>query len=134
MRVLLLTLGLALGSTLASGPALAEDAGDAKKGKRVFKKCKACHDVGENAKNKVGPHLNNLFGRKAASIEEYGKYSKAIIAKAEDGLVWDEETLIEFLTKPKKYIKGTKMAFAGLKKKKDHRNLIAYLKEFSPEE
>jgi cytochrome c len=97
-------------------------AGDAAKGEKVFKKCKACHVV-EEGKNKTGPSLYGVVGRAAGSVEGY-KYSKAM---AGSGLVWDAETLDAYLTNPKKYLKGTKMAFAGLKKEKDRANVIAYL-------
>ena len=98
-------------------------AGDAVKGEKVFKKCKACHYV-DKEKNKTGPHLVAVLGRAAGSLEGY-KYSKAMKAS---GLVWDEETLAAYLKAPKKYVKGTKMAFAGLKKDKDVADVIAYLK------
>ncbi|MGB2303983.1 MAG: c-type cytochrome [Candidatus Puniceispirillales bacterium] len=111
-------------SFVATGSALA---GDIKAGEKVFKKCKACHVV-DKEKNKTGPHLVNIMGRSAGSLESYKKYSKAM---KESGIVWDEETLDGYLEKPKKYIKGTKMAFAGLKKEKDRENVIAYLKSFS---
>jgi len=110
---------------LPATPASAE--GDAAKGEKVFKKCKACHVV-DKEQNRVGPHLVGLFGRKAASVEGY-KYSKAMKAKGEEGLVWNEETLAKYLEKPKKMVPGTKMAFPGLKKEKDRANIIAYLKE-----
>ena len=99
-------------------------AADAAKGKRVFNKCKSCH-VANKKKNRVGPHLVGLFGRKAGSVKKY-KYSKAMRAA---GIVWDEKNLDEYLTSPKKYVKGTKMAFAGLKKQTDRENVIAYLKK-----
>lgn len=103
---------------------------DVDKGKKVFRKCKACHEV-EKEKNKVGPHLVNLMGRKFGSLEGY-KFSKAMKAKgADEGLVWTEEILLEYLIKPRAYVKGTKMAFPGLKKEKDRVNLVAYLKTFS---
>lgn len=105
-------------------------AGDPEKGANVFKKCKACHALGEGAKNKVGPHLNNIFDGAAGAVEGY-KYSKALTAQADAGLVWDETTLSEFLTKPKSYLPGTKMSFSGLKKESDRENLIAYLATFS---
>ncbi len=104
--------------------------GDAEAGKKVFKKCKACHAVGEKAKNKVGPLLNNIVGREGGVVEGF-KYSKALLAKKEEGLVWDEESLDTYLTKPKAFIPKGKMAFAGLKKEKDRENVIAYLKTFS---
>ena len=101
-------------------------AGDVAKGEKVFKKCKACHYV-DQEKNKTGPHLVGLFGRAAGSVEGY-KYSAAM---KESGIVWDENTLAEYLKAPKAYVKGTKMAFAGLKKDADVDNIIAYLKSFN---
>jgi cytochrome c len=95
-------------------------------GEKVFMKCKACHDV-EKGVNKVGPTLKGVVGRKAAAVPEY-KYSEAMSAKGAEGLVWTDETLAAYLADPKKYVPGTKMAFAGLKKPEDLTNLIAYLK------
>lgn len=103
---------------------------DAALGEKVFARCKACHAVGEGAKNKVGPHLNDLFGRVAGSAADY-KYSTAMAKAGTDGVVWDDATLAEFLAKPKDFVKGTKMAFAGLKKEDEIVNLTAYLKTFS---
>ena len=98
-------------------------AGDAAAGAKVFKKCKACHYI-DREKNKSGPHLVDIIGRAAGAVDGF-KYSKAM---AGSGLVWDEATLAGFLAKPKKYLKGTKMSFAGLKKEADIANVIAYLK------
>ncbi|MEX0316343.1 MAG: cytochrome c family protein [Ruegeria sp.] len=117
-------------ATLASAlalPALAE--GDAEKGEKVFRKCKACHAVGEDAKNKVGPQLNGIIGAPAGQVEGF-KYSSALTEAAEGGLVWDEASLAEFLAKPKDFMKGTKMSFAGLKKESDQADVIAYLSGF----
>lgn len=97
-------------------------AGDAAKGEKVFKKCKACHAI-EEGKNKTGPSLYGVVDREAGSIEGY-KYSKAM---AGSGLVWDAVTLDGYLENPRKYLKGTKMSFAGLKKDTDRTNVIAYL-------
>jgi len=102
-------------------------AGDVDAGEKVFKKCKACHLV-DQEKNKVGPHLVNVFGRTAGSLESFSKYSNAL---KESGIVWNDDTLNGFLEKPKAYVKGTKMAFGGLKKEEDRLNVIAYLKTFS---
>ena len=101
-------------------------------GEKVFKKCKACHAVGEGAKNKVGPQLNDLFGRVPGSTEGY-KYSKAMVAYG-DGKVWEEELLAAYLAAPKKVVKGTKMSFAGLKKEDDIANVIEYLETFDADE
>ena len=99
-------------------------AADAAKGKKVYNKCKACHAL-KAGKNKVGPTLHGLFGRKAATVPNF-KYSKAMKAS---GVTWDEKSLRAYLKKPRKFIKGTRMAFAGIKKKKQMDNLVAYLKE-----
>ena len=99
-------------------------------GEKVFKKCKSCHRVGEGAKNKTGPHLNGIFGRAAGTNESF-KYSKGLIAAADDGLVWDDETLRAFLKKPKAVIKKTKMSFSGLKKDAQLDAVIEYLKSVS---
>jgi len=109
---------------------VASNAADIKAGEKVFKKCSACHAVGDGAKNKVGPHLNDLFGKVAGSDESY-KYSKAMKTAGDEGLVWNDETIDAFLLKPKKYIKKTKMSFSGLKKEDDRVNIIAYLKTYS---
>ena len=95
-------------------------------GEKVFKKCKACHQVGAGAKNKSGPHLNGIVGRAAGSVDGF-KYSKALKSHAEEGLVWDVDALNAFLAAPKKYMKGTRMSFAGVRKEKDLVALTAYL-------
>ncbi|WP_423065840.1 c-type cytochrome [Devosia sp. CN2-171] len=122
-----LALGLAL-TALMAAPAFAQ--GDAAAGEKVFKKCQSCHAVGEGAKNKVGPELNNLIGRVAGTHADF-KYSQAMIDAGAGGVVWSSETLHHFLTKPKDFIKGTKMSFPGLKEVTDIDNLVAYLETFS---
>ncbi|MGR3662896.1 MAG: c-type cytochrome [Paracoccaceae bacterium] len=99
-------------------------------GLKVFKKCKSCHQIGENAGNKTGPQLNGVFNRTAAGVDGF-RYSKAMITAGAEGLVWDEETLTEFLAGPRKYLKGTKMTFKGLKKEKDFAAISYYLQSFS---
>jgi cytochrome c len=123
-----ITLAMISALTFA-GPALAEDA-DAEKGKKVFKKCQACHAVGEGAKNKVGPELNNIVGAKAGSRGDF-KYSAAMKEAGENGLVWNDENLDKYLKKPRALVPKGKMAFAGLRKDEDRLNVIAYLKQFS---
>ncbi len=100
------------------------------KGEKTFRKCKACHQVGEGAKNKTGPVLTSIVGASAGQVEGF-KYSKPMTAAAEDGLVWTEEELSAFLKKPKSYMKGTKMSFSGLRKEKDIAAVIAYLRSQS---
>ena len=100
------------------------NAADPVNGKKVFKKCAACHSLQEG-KNKIGPSLHNLLGRKAGSVEGY-KYSKAM--KNSD-VVWDEKSLDKFLTKPRKFIKRTKMSFWGIKKKSLRDDLISFFKQ-----
>ena len=93
-------------------------------GKKVFKKCVACHSLQEG-KNKIGPSLYNLLDRKAGLVEGY-KYSKAM---KNSGVVWNEESLDEFLTKPRKFIPKTKMSFRGIKNKSLRDDLISFLKQ-----
>lgn len=109
-------------------PVAAHADGDAVAGKKVFNQCRACHDA-TGDKNKVGPNLATVFGRKAGSLESYGKkFSSAMTAAGNGGLVWDEASLAEYLAGPKAKVPGTNMAFAGLKKDEDIANVIAYLK------
>ncbi len=98
-------------------------------GENAFKKCKACHQVGEGAKNRTGPMLNDLFGRVAGSIDGF-KYSSPFAKLHDEGFTWTEETVAEFLAKPKDYIKGTKMSFAGFKDAEDIDAIVAYLRTF----
>ncbi|WP_298805399.1 c-type cytochrome [uncultured Lentibacter sp.] len=101
-----------------------------KDGEKVFKKCKACHQVGEGAKNKTGPVLNGVFGAPLGHIEGF-KYSKTMAEMGESGVVWDEANMAAFLTKPKEFVKKTKMSFAGLKKDSEIAAVVEYLKSFS---
>ena len=96
-------------------------------GKKIFKKCTACHSIAKGGVNKIGPALWGVLGRKAGSISDY-KYSKAMAAHAKP---WSLEEMNGFLIKPKEWIKGTKMAFAGLKKETDRAAVILYMNEKS---
>jgi len=98
-----------------------------KQGEKIFKNCKACHRIGLNAKNGTGPHLNNIFGRVAGELRDYKKYSKNIKKLGQEGLIWNNETLTYFLENPKKFIKGTKMNFKGIKKSEELAALVEYL-------
>ena len=101
--------------------------GDVATGKKIFKKCAACHSITRGGKNKIGPALYNIVGRKVGEVTDY-KYSKALAAYDKE---WNFEELNGFLTKPAKYIKGTKMAYAGLRKEKDRASIIKYLNQNS---
>jgi cytochrome c len=101
-------------------------AADVDNGKAIFNKCRACHQVGENAKNLVGPKLNGLFGRKAGSIEGFA-YSEA---NKNSGITWDEATFREYIKNPRGKIPGTKMVFAGIPDDQDIDDLIAFLKQY----
>jgi cytochrome c len=102
---------------------------DAAAGEKVFAVCKACHQIGENAKNSVGPILNGLIGRPAGSVPGYS-YSPA---NKNSGLTWDEATFREYIKDPKAKIPGTKMIYAGLKDEQKINDLLAFLKQYDAE-
>ena len=101
--------------------------GDVALGEKIFKKCAACHSIVKDGKNKIGPALYNVVGRQVGGVNDY-KYSKAL---AEYKKAWTFEELNGFLLKPSKWIKGTKMAYAGLRKEKDRASIIKYLNQSS---
>ncbi len=103
---------------------------NADNGEQVFKKCRACHQIGDGAKNTVGPQLNKIVGRQAGSVEGFN-YSQANKEAGSSGLVWTEEKLSEYLENPRGFMPKNKMAFAGLKDEADRKDVIAYLKKFS---
>ncbi|MDH7797845.1 MULTISPECIES: cytochrome c family protein [unclassified Beijerinckia] len=111
---------------LALSP-IAGQAQDAAAGQAVYNQCRPCHQVGENARNLIGPELNGLLGRKAGSVEGYS-YSEA---NKNSGITWDEATFKEYISNPRQKVPGTKMAFAGIKNETQIQNLIAYLKTFA---
>lgn len=113
-------------AALAMSAAGQAQAGDVAAGKSVYKKCVACH-FHNKEKLKVGPHLVGIVGRKAGIVEGY-RYSKGLKKAAEEGLVWDEDSLDKYLEKPRGFIKRGKMAFAGLRDPQDRANVIAFLK------
>ena len=119
-KIVIAVFGCLLGS---QGIALAQDAAA---GEKVFQKCRACHQVGESAKNAVGPVLNGLIGRKAGTIEGYS-YTEA---NKNSGITWDEATLAEYLKNPKAKIPGTKMIFPGIKNEKEINDLWAFLAQY----
>jgi cytochrome c len=122
MRIAFVLALLALVPTVAA-------AADPQAGEAVFRKCQACHAVGEGAQTRLGPVLNGLLGRKAGTYEGYD-YTDA---NKNSNIVWDEATLAKYLKNPKAMIPGTKMLFAGLPKDQEVEDVIAYLKQFGPD-
>src|SRR4051812_24985338 len=123
MKHLTLSTLIVIASAAASAAVLAQDVAG---GKTSFNKCLACHAVGEGAKNKVGPELNGLKGRKSGSAEGYS-YTEA---NKNSGITWDETQFKEYITNPRAKIPGTKMVFAGISSENERNNLWAYLKQF----
>lgn len=117
----------------ATGDAAAADGPDPAllaAGEAAFRQCSTCHEIGDGAANKTGPQLNDLFGRAAGSIDGF-RYSRPFAAAGEEGLVWTEETVHDFLMQPRDYIKGTRMSFRGFRDEADIAAVIAYLQTFS---
>ncbi len=113
-------------ATLGLNSAIAS-AQDVENGQSLFRQCRACHQIGANAKNLVGPQLTAIVGRKAGTVEGFN-YSEANKAAGAKGLVWDETQLMAYLENPLQFMPGTKMAYAGLKDEADRKDLVAYLK------
>jgi cytochrome c len=120
-RMVLAAIALAASTAAAS-------AQDVAAGEQSFKKCLPCHSVGPGAKNKVGPELNGLDGRKSGTAEGFN-YTEA---NKNSGITWDESTFKEYIKDPRAKIPGTKMVFAGIKNEQEVDNLWAYLKQFGP--
>ena len=99
--------------------------GDVVSGEKIFKKCAACHSINQGGKNKIGPALYNVVGRKVGGVDDY-KYSKTLASYNKE---WTFEELNGFLKKPSSYLKGTKMSYAGLRKEKDRASIIKYLNQ-----
>jgi cytochrome c len=112
------------GDALASDPLLEQ-------GRKIFRKCQSCHQVGVNAKHTVGPFLNDIYGRRAGTLEGY-RYSRAMELAGQEGLVWSEDALSAYLEDPKSAVHGTKMNFGGLRDPDDRRAVVAFLRQFSP--
>ncbi|MQW89016.1 c-type cytochrome [Sinorhizobium saheli] len=121
--------GGALAGVVAPASAFDPAAGDPTAGEKVFRKCQSCHAIGPEAKSKTGPALTGVVGRPAGKFEGYA-YSPAMTKEAEAGLVWTPEKIDAFLANPKKFLPGTKMTFAGLRKDQERADLIAYLAKF----
>lgn len=123
-------LSLSVLAAMLCTAASADAFGDPVAGEQVYAQCKGCHQIGPGAKNRIGPHLNALFGRPAASVEDF-RYSKSFERAGKNGLEWHADTLNAFLENPRSYASGTRMSFRGLEDETDRVNLIAYLRTFS---
>ena len=120
-----------LAAALVAGPvAEAAETADADRGAKLWVQCRCCHDLGEGARNRVGPHLNSLFGRPAAGIDGYA-YSSDMERAGADGLVWNAETLDHYIENPRSLVTGTRMAFRGIDEAQDRADLIAFLRQYS---
>ncbi len=128
---------IALGVFLFSAPRIvgaeevADKIGDVEKGEKVFHQCTSCHQIGEGAQHRVGPHLNGIFGREAAAFPEDYRYSKGLLREADAGLVWNLRTLDAYIENPKALVTGTRMNFRGIKDVQKRADLLAYLRENS---
>lgn len=127
LRLHIATLATMLACVAATASA---EGGNVKAGAEIFSKCKGCHEVGKDAQHRIGPQLNGLFGRKAASHEDF-RYSKSFQRAGASGLEWHADTLDAFLENPRSMTSGTRMSFPGLKDAQDRANLIAFLRTFS---
>jgi len=140
MKFALRTLAMISATALLAPMAMAASnggGGDPEQGQKIFKRCAACHKVGDNAKNAAGPLLNNVIGRTAGSVEGF-KYSKSMVAAGEKGLVWSEESIAAFLENPKKFLqeylddpKAKSRMSVKIKKEEDRRNVAAYIATYS---
>ncbi|WP_299832266.1 c-type cytochrome [uncultured Roseobacter sp.] len=119
-----------LAAISVAGAVWAEGFGDAEAGARVFTKCKGCHEIGQGARDRIGPHLNGIFGRRAAAHEGYA-YSKSMARAGNDGLIWTAETLGAYVENPRALVSKTRMSFRGLKDAQDRADLLAFLRDYS---
>jgi cytochrome c len=119
-----------MGVVAMASPIFASDIGDPEAGEKVFAKCKGCHQVGPGAKNRIGPHLNNIFDRPAGGLEGF-KYSKSMAKAGANGMTWDLKHLHDYLENPKALVSGTRMSFRGLDEAKDRDDVLAYLRQFT---
>lgn len=117
--------------TIAVAPAaMADTFGDAEQGARIFALCKGCHQIGGGAEHRIGPHLNMLFGRPAASLDDY-RYSKSLVRLGASGIEWHADTLSDFIENPRAMASGTRMSFRGIEDAGDRADLIAFLRRYS---
>ena len=115
----------------AAVPVAAEELGDADHGATIYAQCQFCHQIGEGAEHRVGPHLNGLFGRTLGGLDDYPRYSPGLKRAGADGVVWTAETLDAYIENPRALVTGTRMNFGGISSAGDRADLIAFLRTFS---
>jgi cytochrome c len=125
-----LLIALCIGSAILGGAVIAQPLGDPEAGKEAYSVCSGCHQVGPGAKDRIGPHLNRIFGRRAAEHEGY-RYSDSMQRAGADGLIWTAETLDAYIENPRALVSKTRMSFGGVKDPQERADLIAYLRVFS---
>lgn len=128
-RVIQTSLAGAVLAVVASA-APGNELGDPEIGQTLFNQCSGCHEVGPGARNRVGPHLNDVFGRTAGALEDF-RYSRSMDRAFGDGLVWDLETLDAYLENPRALISGTRMSFRGMDDPEERGHVLAYLRGFT---
>lgn len=121
---------MTLAASIAAGASFANEIGDIEAGKKLFSQCKGCHQIGTGAKDRIGPHMNGIFGRRAGAHDGF-KYSKSMQRAGTDGLTWTAETLDAYIENPRALVSKTRMSFRGMKDATDRANLLAYLRDFS---
>jgi len=122
---------LSLCLSLAAPGAIADEFGDPDRGKSIYAQCQMCHQVGQGAVHRVGPHLNGIFGRTPGAVEGFTRYSPGLVRAGADGMVWTFETLDVYIEEPRSLVSGTRMNFSGISAPQDRYDLLAYLREFS---
>ena len=121
---------MTLAASILAGASFANEIGDIEAGKKLFSQCKGCHQIGTGAKDRIGPHMNGIFGRRAGAHDGF-KYSKSMQRAGTDGLTWTAETLDAYIENPRALVSKTRMSFRGMKDATDRANLLAYLRDFS---
>jgi cytochrome c len=122
---------IALSLTLAATAGAADEIGDPVRGEAIYAQCETCHQVGQGAVHRVGPHLNGVFGRKLAGLDDYPRYSPGLKRAGADGVIWTIETLDAYIENPRVLVTGTRMNFGGIRSPEDRADVIAYLRQFS---
>ncbi|ABV94533.1 cytochrome c [Dinoroseobacter shibae DFL 12 = DSM 16493] len=113
-----------------TGAAPADEIGDPERGAQLFRQCASCHQIGDGAESRVGPHLNEIYGRRAGSIERFS-YSDGMLRMGADGLIWDLRTLDAYIANPRALVSGTRMSYRGMPEAQDRADLLAYMRDFT---